>query len=166
MDDTPGHDAILFELERLYRERYGAFVRVAATVLRDAEAARDAVQDAFARAVRSRATFDGRGSLEAWLFRIVVNTARSHRRVDELGTDVEREARAWNGGYRDAEEAAVRVLVSQLPERQRLVLFLRFYADLDYDGVAQALGIRPGTVAATLNSARSTLARRLEEFGS
>jgi RNA polymerase sigma factor (sigma-70 family) len=51
----------------------------------------------------------------------------------------------------------VRVAVRRLPERQRLVLFLRFYADMDYATIADLLEISEGTVGASLNAARKTL---------
>ena len=57
----------------------------------------------------------------------------------------------------------MRALVAALPERQRLVLFLRYYADLDYAAIAEALAISPGTVGATLSQAQRALQRRLEE---
>jgi DNA-directed RNA polymerase specialized sigma24 family protein len=66
------------ELELLYRERGEHFVRVAAAVAGDGETGRDAVQDAFATAVRRRSSFRGTGPLEAWLWRIVVNEARRY----------------------------------------------------------------------------------------
>jgi hypothetical protein len=50
------------------------------------------------------------------------------------------------------------------PERQRLAVFLRHYADLDYASIAEALEIAPGTVGATLSAAYSTLRTRLEEI--
>jgi RNA polymerase sigma factor (sigma-70 family) len=50
-----------------------------------------------------------------------------------------------------------------LPERQRLVLFLRYYADLDYAAIADALEIKSGTVAATLHTAHAALRRQLLE---
>jgi RNA polymerase sigma factor (sigma-70 family) len=50
-----------------------------------------------------------------------------------------------------------------LPERQRLAVFLRYYADLDYTAIGEALGISAGTVAATLNAAHAALRGRLEE---
>ena len=53
--------------------------------------------------------------------------------------------------------------LASLPERQRHVLFLRYYADLDYQAIADVLDIQLGTVGATLNKAHSTLRRRLEE---
>ena len=50
-----------------------------------------------------------------------------------------------------------------LTERQREIVFLHYYADLDYAAIAEALAISPGTVGATLNAARHTLRSALEE---
>jgi RNA polymerase sigma factor (sigma-70 family) len=57
----------------------------------------------------------------------------------------------------------VRVALAGLPERQRLVVFLRYYADLDYRSIGAALGIRTGTVSATLNAAHRSLRQTLQE---
>ena len=54
-------------------------------------------------------------------------------------------------------------LISALPERQRMAIFLRYYGDLDYRAIAAALGIEVGTVSATLASAHRTIRRALEE---
>lgn len=43
------------------------------------------------------------------------------------------------------------------------MLFLRYYADLDHAAIADALGIRVGTVGATLNQAHTAMRKRLEE---
>lgn len=69
--------ATLEDLEALSRSRFEVFARVAATVTGDLDRARDAVQEAFATAVRKRRSFRGEGPLEAWLGRIVLNAARS-----------------------------------------------------------------------------------------
>jgi RNA polymerase sigma factor (sigma-70 family) len=53
--------------------------------------------------------------------------------------------------------------VSALPERQRLVVFLRYYADLDYRSIAVVLGIEVGTVSATLSAAHTALRRLMKE---
>ena len=63
-----------------------------------------------------------------------------------------------------AEDGELRAAVAALPERQRLAVFLRHYADLDYASIAEALEIAPGTVGATLSAAYSTLRTRLEEI--
>jgi RNA polymerase sigma factor (sigma-70 family) len=68
---------------------------------------------------------------------------------------------ASENGHR--ESGALEALVAALPERQRLALFLRYYADLDYDAIAETLDVKPGTVAATLHAAHSTLRRELLE---
>jgi RNA polymerase sigma-70 factor (ECF subfamily) len=152
--------ASLDELEALYRSRFDVFARVAASVTGDADRARDAVQEAFATAVRKRRSFRGDGPLEAWVWRIVLNAARSdvRRSVPAVVYD---ESASTNG--RPEEDAELRAALALLPERQRTAVFLRYYADLDYAAIAEALGITTGTVAATLNAARAALRTRLEE---
>ena len=56
-----------------------------------------------------------------------------------------------------AEDKEIRAWIAALPERQRLAIFLRYYADLDYQAIATALGIKTGTVSATLNAAHAAL---------
>ena len=142
------------ELATLYRERLGDFTRVATAIAGDEDAGRDAVQDAFAKAVRKRRWFRREGSLEAWVWPIVVNAARDARR---------RRAR----DRRDLQEpVAARAEELGLPlhrltERQREVVFLHYYADLDYAAIATALGVAPGTVGATLSAARDSLREAL-----
>ena len=150
----------LDELEALYRSRFDVFVRVAASVTGDGERARDVVQDAFATAVRKRDAFRADGPLDAWVWRIVLNAARSD--VRRSTPAFEREERVVTNGHpeRDAE---LRAALARLPERQRTAVFLRYYADLDYAAIGAALGVADGTVAATLNAAHAALRTRLEE---
>ncbi len=162
-DDEGAH---LAEIERVYRNRLPEFRRVAAAILGDRDAARDAVQDGFARAVKKRASFRREGPLEAWIWRIVVNSSREHaRRRSGISTEVAPIEQAVNGsGSAELEtDARVHVALSLLSERQRLVLFLRYYADLDYRTIAGALDIAPGTVGVTLNTVHTKLRRLLEE---
>ena len=153
-----GRDRRLREIEALYRARFGAFTRVANAIVGDRERALDAVQDGFADAIRSRRTFRGDGPLEAWVWRIVVNAACKARRAppEQLlerapATDLPEDRRE------------VAPLIARLPERQRLAIFLRYYADLDYRSIADALGIEVGTVSATLATAHATLRKALKE---
>jgi RNA polymerase sigma-70 factor (ECF subfamily) len=157
-------EATVDGLAVLYRGSYRQYLRVAEAITSDVELAHDAVQDAFARALRSRASFRGTGSVEGWVWRIVVNTARAARRgvhLEQVPLDEAGEERFAREGEPAADE--VRAVIAGLPERQRLVLFLRYYADLDYQRIAEALEIRPGTVGATLNQAQRALRSVLEE---
>jgi RNA polymerase sigma-70 factor (ECF subfamily) len=148
---------MLAELELLYRERLTDFCRAASAIVGDAELGRDAVQDAFARAVRKRRRFRGEGTLEAWVWRIVVHAARDARRKrGPLAEPVDIH------GVADPPPSE-RLPLDVLTERQREVLFLHYYADLDYATIAAALGISPGTVGATLSTARRTLRQALTQ---
>jgi RNA polymerase sigma-70 factor (ECF subfamily) len=144
-------------LEQLYRERYVAFRNGLAPVVGSYEDARDVVQEAFARALRARHDFRGEGSLQAWVWRIALRVAlerRRHRRetpsdfLDPELVESERDP--------DLAEA-----LRQLPPRKRLVVFLRYFADLSYAEIAAVGGISEGTVAATLSQARAVLLEEL-----
>jgi RNA polymerase sigma-70 factor (ECF subfamily) len=149
----------LDEIEAVYRRRLSEFRRVAAAITGSREAGVDAVQDAFASAVFRRDQFRGEGSLDAWVWRIVVRAARdASRPVSRTSLDEEiRGASADQTASSDSGE--IHALVAELPERQRLALFLRYYAELDYRTIADALEISGGTVGATLNHARENLRR-------
>jgi RNA polymerase sigma factor (sigma-70 family) len=53
--------------------------------------------------------------------------------------------------------------VQTLPERQRLAVFLRYWADLDYRAIAEVLEVELGTVSATLSAAHQSLRRSVQE---
>jgi RNA polymerase sigma-70 factor (ECF subfamily) len=161
--DHPG--ASLAALEQLYRDRLDELCSVAAAILRSREAARDVVQDAFAHAIRQRATFRGDGTLEAWVWRLVVNAARTARRRRNAVPTGDEVVRSNGHAPVDVsgDVADVELAVSLLPERQRVALFLRYYADLDYGTIGEVLGMKPGTVAATLHAAHAALRNSLQE---
>jgi RNA polymerase sigma factor (sigma-70 family) len=161
-------DSTLATLEQVYRTQFKAFLNTAMAYLGDSEAALDAVQEGVAIAIRKRRSFRGEGTLEAWLWRIVVNSIRTQYR--------ERARRPWSVDVPDEEVGdgvpepesrdEVRAAVRRLPERQRLILFLRFYADMDYATIAEVAEVREGTVGASLNAAQATLRSLFEEVRS
>jgi RNA polymerase sigma factor (sigma-70 family) len=156
-------ERLLAEIEAVYRREFAAFVRVATAVVGDEQLARDAVHDGFVGAVRARRGFRGEGTLEAWLWRAVVNAARRRRAVRLRSCTEELDLELAADQATPAALESVRAAIALLPERQRLVLFLRYFADLDYAAIAAVAGIAPGTVAATLHAARAALRRALEE---
>lgn len=155
-----GRGASEAELEALYRRRQGAFLRLGRSLLGDPEAARDAVQEAFALALRARRSFRGTGSLDGWVWRTFVNVCREQqrRRTGVAAAPVE----PANGRVPHED---VRGALETLTERERLVVFLRYFADLPYQTIAEVLEIDVGTVAATLAQAREALAAILDEEG-
>jgi len=148
------------EIEAVYRAQIGPLRRVARAITGDAETARDVVQDAFASAISGRLGYRPTGSLDAWIWRIVVNRAISERRrltrarrLAYVGRGLELSLNGGAGEY----AAPLAAALAQLPERQRLAIFLRYFADLDYEAIAAVLGISSGTVGASLHAAREAL---------
>jgi RNA polymerase sigma-70 factor (ECF subfamily) len=153
--------ASVAELEALYRERFGAFARVAGAIAGDEQSGIDAVQDAFANAILGVGDYRGEAPLEAWVWRIVLNAARGVRRRERPQPQDAFAAAPDNG--RPGEDHEVRAWIAALPERQRLAVFLRYYADLDYQSIAHTLGVEIGTVSATLSAAHAALRRSQQE---
>jgi RNA polymerase sigma-70 factor, ECF subfamily len=158
-----GREALTGKLEAVYRGRYRNFLRVATAILGDEASGHDAVQEGFSQAIREQSSFRGEGLVEAWVWRMVVNAALAarRRRVARREAPEAAEFRAANGHASDM--GSVRAWVAALPERQRLAVYLRYYADLDYRAIAEALDVEVGTVSATLSSAHQALRRSLEE---
>ena len=146
------------QIESLYRAQFRQFERVARAITGDRDSAVEAVQEGFADALRHSAQWTGRGQLEGWVWRCVVNRARKARRrpVSTLPA----EERVTNDGPGAAE---LGVRLAALPERQRLVVFLRYFADLEYREIATALGVETGTVSATLHAAHAKLREGYKE---
>jgi RNA polymerase sigma-70 factor (ECF subfamily) len=157
---TSAETGSIVDIEAIYRGQYSRFLRYAVASLGDLEHGRDAVHEAFVRAIRSASDFRGQGRLESWLWRILVNVCLAEKRrrvmsIEDLtlptGMD---DPPAW---------PELREAIASLPERQRTALFLRHYADLEYDQIAAVLGVARGTVAATLNAAHTRLRAALGE---
>jgi RNA polymerase sigma-70 factor, ECF subfamily len=155
-------DPLLGQIEEIYAERFPCFLRVARAVVGDRERALEAVQDGFADAIRSRASFRGDGPLEAWIWRAVVNAARKGTRMPlvEAGVAMDEQVEL------PPSLPELAPIVSSLPERQRLIVFLRYYADLDYRSIAAALRVEVGTVSAALAAAHAAVRKAYEEVQS
>jgi RNA polymerase sigma-70 factor (ECF subfamily) len=147
------------ELERLYRAGFHEYLRVAEAIA-GRDSGLDSVQEGFARAYRYLPDFRGESSLSTWVWTCVVNAAKTARPHSNTAVTEEIPELAT----RDEDQSPVlRRLISSLPERQRIALFLRYYADLDYRAIAEVLSVEIGTVGAILNRAHSTLRERIEE---
>jgi RNA polymerase sigma factor (sigma-70 family) len=146
------------QIESLYRARFRRFERVARAITGERESALEAVQEGFADALRHAGKWSGSGPLEGWVWRCVVNRARKARSRPAVELPTE-EIPAEDG--HDGSGLAIRL--AGLPERQRLIVFFRYFADLEYREIAAALDIETGTVSATLHAAHANLRTGYEE---
>ena len=148
-------------------ERYQAVAfRVAYLIVRDAGAAEDVCQEGFIRAYRQLGRFRSGEPFRPWLLRIVTNLAlndvraRGRRRglFARLAPVEEREAPGPAAAV-EAQEQQTLLLraIEELPEDDRVVLYLRHFLDLPEREIAAAIGKRPGTVKSRLSRARGRL---------
>jgi len=172
-----GDESSFNALCRLYENR---LVRQAIVLCGDETLARDLAQDAMFEAWKSVARYNGECRFFTWLCSILIHchrrTLRRKRPVPFswlLPFDRERAEAGLAGGAdwkgtpaelaQDVERAAIlRRCLEKLPEKQRRVLYLRFYVDDSLDGIAAALGCPVGTVKSRLVNALDRLTRMSE----
>jgi RNA polymerase sigma-70 factor (ECF subfamily) len=155
---------------------------VLGTVLRllgDRDQAADVTNRAFYHAYQHLTSFDDSRPLRPWLVRIATNAAlnvlRSGRReaVHTVTGEAAATALEQVGGGLDPAEvlprrergAAIRAAVERLPETQRVVVVLRYFADLSYADIAEATQQTVNNVGVILLRARERLRRELETEG-
>ena len=147
-------------IEELYRASYSHFLNTLVTITRDWDRAHDAVQETFARAYAARKRWREESSLETWVWRIALRTA--------LGLRRDFSEAQLNGSFdpvlvEPQQDPALADALRGLPPRRRLMVFLRYFADLKYEDIARICGTSEGTVAATLAQARDALHQALTD---
>lgn len=142
-DEAPGFEAYV-------TARGTALVRFAVLLTGDVHRAEDLVQDALARTYLRWGRIRRSDNPDAYVRRMLVNASRSWwRRRANQELPVERTAdqpAAGDLGAESAERDAMRRLIAGLPHRQRAVLVLRYYEDLDDGTIAQILDCSATTV--------------------
>jgi RNA polymerase sigma-70 factor (ECF subfamily) len=141
------------EWERRYRQSYPSVYRALVATLLDADLASDALQDAFLAGLRRPPT--NNLNIAGWLFRVAIRKAsRARRRWRwlplEAAADVSSDASQIDALL---ERLSVGQLLRLLTPRQRSIVVAYFYLDQTQEQIAELLGIRRGTVAATISHA-------------
>jgi RNA polymerase sigma-70 factor (ECF subfamily) len=161
------------DIEALVYTHYDAIYRLALSILADAAEAEDAVQETFIAADRALEQFRGQSSLKTWLFAIAINQCRRmlrQRKRRQILTDTWQTARALlpqpslpeDTMTRTETEDLLRQTVSELKEKHRLPIILRYAHDMTAPEIAQVLQISEGTVHSRLHYARRELKHKLE----
>jgi RNA polymerase sigma factor (sigma-70 family) len=149
----------------------GRVYKFAQLVSIDASSAEDLAQDALERAIRGLKTFDpSKGEIEGWLWRIVVNAGRDagriagrQRLVFQLLADrwsIEQQTGDLHDQLRTDE---VLEAIRALAPRHRMVVALRFGADLSYRRMGQSLGISEAAALMATRRALANLRTRLSQ---
>jgi len=169
-------------------ERYADLVfNFALRLTGDREEARDLAQDAFVRILQGASTFRGEASPRTWVCQVVINCHRNRARwwrrlkrgravsLDERLPGAEDESLTVGSTLADPGPGADRVTearqarerleqeMQRLPRDQRTALILREVEGMSYAEIAQAMGVREGTVKSRLARARETLRLALSD---
>lgn len=159
----------------------GRAYRLAWSILRDVEDARDLSQEAFVRLYETAASFQGRARFSTWFYRILVNLCLDHRRrrvgwrrllVTDTGGDDEPDTplvERYSGETRDPVDDLVREqrmtrlweAVHRLSPQQRAAILLQVQEDLSTAEIAEVLKCSEATVRVHLHRAVTALRTRI-----
>lgn len=151
----------------------GASVRSSADVA-------DLAQETFMRAYAHLGTFNpSLGKFSTWIYHIARNVVRTHlgkslRRpaMQELGEDrtlenalpdMSHDTDPSLGVLRSEAESDVRAALAELPERTRTVLSLRYYDNMEYQAIAETMGLSLGNVKTLIHRGKLALAQKMRE---
>lgn len=150
-----------------YRESKDECLFTVLVSVGDRDTAQELVAEAFARAWASWRTVSRHPAPKAWVVRTAlnVNISRWRRRrrevpvaqVADLPTADRAADRAADGGAGGSVDPRIMAALLRLPPRQRQVVALRLFLDLDTSRTAEVLGVAPGTVQAHMGRAMAAL---------
>ena len=157
-------ETALFELiVRRYNQR---LFRVTRAILRDDDAAQDAMQEAYLRAFAKLDQFAGEAKFSTWLTKIAVYEAlgrlRRAKPEEELPDTMKNGDNPERSAYGRELKSAIEKAVDSLPPLYRSVFVMREVDDLSVAETAECLGVTPETVKTRLHRARTLLRSRLE----
>jgi RNA polymerase sigma factor (sigma-70 family) len=147
---------VVRDFEMFYREQYARVLAGSVGLAGEVEVARDATNEAFARALERWPTVRAMASPGGWVQAVALNELRRvlrRRRLERFLIP----RRATAAPPVDLVDGAVWDAVRRLPPRQRTAIALRYVHDLPEAAIAEAMGISRGTVSASLAAARDHL---------
>jgi RNA polymerase sigma-70 factor (sigma-E family) len=150
------------DFAEFYRQSRDDCLRTVLVSVGDRDTAQDLVDEAFARACASWRTVSTHPAPKAWVIRTALNAnisrwRRRRREVSVPDPGMVAEVPAAGGATDSAVDPRVMAALMQLPVRQRQVVALRLFLDLDTNSTAEVLGIAPGTVKEHLARAMASL---------
>jgi RNA polymerase sigma-70 factor (ECF subfamily) len=149
------------DFDGFYATHFDDVARAISLAAGDRELARDATQEAFARALRRWRTVRDMDRPDGWVYVVAMNQLRDHWRRLERRRPTEQITVDTSGAV--VTRLSVRDAIATLPPRQRQAVVLRYLADLPLADVATAMGCALGTVKATLHEALRAMRVELEE---
>jgi RNA polymerase sigma-70 factor, ECF subfamily len=163
-------------IEMLVRQYETGVFRLAMSIVGDEGEANEITQETFLSALRSLPSYQEKTSFKAWLYTIAVNHSRSHLRkrkvVERLRVtltnifrmETEKQVSPEEAIMQNEKQAALWRSLSQLDERHRIVVELRYFHELSVAEISDVLSVPEGTVHSRLHHAREKLRDALKHI--
>jgi RNA polymerase sigma-70 factor, ECF subfamily len=157
----------------LYRDYAPAIFRFCRRAMPTREDAEDATMDIFIKLQKNLGQYDATRSFSAWLYKVAANHCwdllrRRKVRQDKETEDVENvplehpDPSALDKMIEERSSEEVRKALAKMGSRARMALVMRYYSEMSYDEIADALGVRRQFVGVVLLRARHELRQALE----
>lgn len=154
---------------RKYRDR---LFHHACYVLKDYQEATDVVQEVFIKAMREPRFFEDDFKMKAWLFRVTSNLCFNIRRDRRRRAAILETVQAPTSFAADQVDAVfsgekqehVLAALDHVSDNHKQILMLRYYEDLSYAEIADALDIKLGTVMSRLSRAKGQLMEVMDDL--
>jgi RNA polymerase sigma-70 factor, ECF subfamily len=141
---------------------------VARSVLGDDPAVDDALQEAFVRAYDHLGQLGDAATFPAWLSTIVRNEAvtwlRRNARVRNVGIEMAIEQPVAEIKHENPHLEGLRLALAKIPPQYREILTLKYEANLNYEQIAETLGLSAANVEKRLYRARQALLALMPEL--
>ena len=150
------------DFDGFYLDNFDRVARGLTLATGDSDSARDAAQEAFARALRRWPQVREMDRPDGWVYVVAMNHIRDgwrrQRREQPPEPDI-----ALDASGAVLTRLSVRDALATLPPRQREAVVLRYLADLPLADIAEAMGCAVGTVKATLHQALRAMRVELDD---
>jgi RNA polymerase sigma-70 factor (ECF subfamily) len=159
----------------LYKKYAAVMLGVCLRYSRNRAEAEDVLQEGFIRVFRNINSFEGRGSFEGWLKRIMVNTAINHYKsskkyanYQDIDTNESAMAEISTAAIEEAYEGEfsqeeLLAMINELPDGYRMVFNLFVMEEMSHKEIANVMGFTENTSKSQLSKARRWLRARLDE---
>jgi RNA polymerase sigma-70 factor (ECF subfamily) len=136
---------------------------IAYSQLCDRDLAEDAAQEAFLVAFRDLSKLKKPGRFGRWLARICRNVASdmAKARIRDKRTPIQDCGSASNDRDEQDNVEVVRSIISELPVKNREVVYLRYYDQMSYEKISNVLGVSQEAVNGRLRRAKRIIAKEL-----
>lgn len=159
--------------ELLYKQYYSLFLKICARYAKDMEDAEQLLNDGFLKIFHSISKYEGRGSFEGWMKRVLVNTCLDYLKSKYLKNSMQMQVNPAlveestisvdNNGLKQLEFKELVRMIQSLPAMTRSVFNLFVFEGFTHKQIGQLMGISESTSYWHVHHARTTLQQMIKK---